>query len=257
MNFKENRGITLVALVVTIIVLLTLSVVTISMITGGDGIINKASEAKLSTEIQTEMEELQKVIIQSATKGISHGNFSGSADAITIRDALKKNNLIVENPDDVIIDGKNRWIVTGIKTGQKYKIKTDGSIEKYRGLLPSRFQQVEYLESTGTQYIDTRYHFNGGIAELEIKFSMSNVTPSLYRTNFVAASRENRQPRNYFLGIGVINTYGSTYLRATSGGTLIDNGLVIDETPTVKEVEDIKLILDENDKILTLLNPNR
>ena len=44
-NIKEKRGITLVALAVTIVVLLLLSAVTITFVLGEDGIINKAKEA--------------------------------------------------------------------------------------------------------------------------------------------------------------------------------------------------------------------
>ncbi|MBR3003285.1 MAG: hypothetical protein IKF38_07040 [Clostridia bacterium] len=155
MNIRENEGITLIMLIVTMIVILILVSVSISAITGGEGIIEKGKQAKDETEIKAEMEELQKIINQSAAKGIRHGNYSGSADSQTIRDALKKNKLIEENPDDAIIDGKNYWKVTGIKTGQKYKIKAGGTVEKYKGLLPEDFQQVEYLESTGKQWIDT------------------------------------------------------------------------------------------------------
>ena len=47
---NKNRGITLVALVVTIIVLLILAGISISMLTGQNGIIKRAAEAKNQTE---------------------------------------------------------------------------------------------------------------------------------------------------------------------------------------------------------------
>lgn len=47
---KNNRGITLIALVVTIIVLLILAGISISMLTGQNGILNRASEAKEKNE---------------------------------------------------------------------------------------------------------------------------------------------------------------------------------------------------------------
>ena len=53
---KTNKGITLIALVVTVIVLLMLSGITISMLTGDNGIITKAKEAKEKTK-QAEQEE--------------------------------------------------------------------------------------------------------------------------------------------------------------------------------------------------------
>ena len=47
---RKDRGITLIALVVTIIVLLILAGISISMLTGQNGILNRATEAKEETE---------------------------------------------------------------------------------------------------------------------------------------------------------------------------------------------------------------
>ena len=44
--FKKEKGITLVALVVTIVVLLILAGVSITMVLGQNGIVNKAKDAK-------------------------------------------------------------------------------------------------------------------------------------------------------------------------------------------------------------------
>ena len=150
---KNNKGITLIILVVTIIVLLILAGISISAITGGNNSMDKAKKAKDETAIKAEMEELQKIINQSAAKGIRHGNYSGSADSQTIRDALKKNKLIEENPDDVIIDGKNGWKVTGVKTGQKYKIRYNGEVTRIEELAPTKIygkiaDGVLYLRAT-------------------------------------------------------------------------------------------------------------
>ena len=47
--WNKNRGITLIALVVTIVVLLILAGISVSMLTGQNGILNKAAEAKEKT----------------------------------------------------------------------------------------------------------------------------------------------------------------------------------------------------------------
>ena len=54
---KRNRGITLIALVITIIVLLILAGVAISMLSGENGILRKAAEAKTKTEEGQKQEE--------------------------------------------------------------------------------------------------------------------------------------------------------------------------------------------------------
>ncbi len=67
----RNKGITLIALVVTIIVLLILAGISIAMLTGQNGILNRASEAKEKTRVaqEDENEKLQgyeKIINQYA-----------------------------------------------------------------------------------------------------------------------------------------------------------------------------------------------
>lgn len=146
---KEPRGITLIALIVTIIVLLILAGVTIANITGGDSPIDKAKHAKDENAIQAELEEIQSAIANASTKVIRHGNFSGSADVQAIREALKKKSLLQENPDEVIMDGKNEWIITGKKTGTYYSIHSHGEIEKIAGIItefiPLNNQKVEAI----------------------------------------------------------------------------------------------------------------
>lgn len=61
---KKERGITLIALVITIIVLLILATISIATLTGENGILNKASNAK-ETQKLAEMKELLELAIQN------------------------------------------------------------------------------------------------------------------------------------------------------------------------------------------------
>ena len=58
-KIRKNKGITLIALVITIIVLLILAGVTIATLRGDNGILTKAEEAKLSTELSGYKEALE------------------------------------------------------------------------------------------------------------------------------------------------------------------------------------------------------
>ena len=58
---KSSNGITLIALVITIIVLLILAAVSIAMLTGENGILSKASNAKEKTEIKNAEESIKLV----------------------------------------------------------------------------------------------------------------------------------------------------------------------------------------------------
>lgn len=53
---KEKLGITLIALVVTIVVLLILATISISTLFGENGLVYKANESKLNTEIAKEIQ---------------------------------------------------------------------------------------------------------------------------------------------------------------------------------------------------------
>ena len=59
---KEELGITLIALVVTIVVLLILATISISTLFGENGLVYKANESKLNTEIAKEKEQIQLAV---------------------------------------------------------------------------------------------------------------------------------------------------------------------------------------------------
>ena len=65
---KNNKGITLIALVVTIIVLLILAGVSIAMLTGQNGILNRASEASYKSKLQDAAEAMSYNVTESLTK---------------------------------------------------------------------------------------------------------------------------------------------------------------------------------------------
>ena len=70
-NFKNAKGITLIALVITIIVLLILAGVTIATLTGDNGILNQAGKAKEQTEKADIIEraKIEIVGVQSENNG--------------------------------------------------------------------------------------------------------------------------------------------------------------------------------------------
>ena len=62
MRTKENKGVTLIALAVTIIVMLILAGVTISTLTGNSGITTKAQLAKKMSKVSSEKEAIQLAV---------------------------------------------------------------------------------------------------------------------------------------------------------------------------------------------------
>ena len=65
---KNSKGITILALVITIIVLLILAGITIGAITGNNGLIGQTQDAKLETEKAQIKEDLDIMVVQSIGK---------------------------------------------------------------------------------------------------------------------------------------------------------------------------------------------
>ena len=61
---KYERGITLIALVITIIVLLILAGVSIAMLTGDNGILTQGNNAKIETAVGAVKEQLRLLQIE-------------------------------------------------------------------------------------------------------------------------------------------------------------------------------------------------
>ena len=62
-NLKQERAITLVALVVTVIVLIILATITITIVVGENGLINRAQQAKTFQENAKDKEELDMILL--------------------------------------------------------------------------------------------------------------------------------------------------------------------------------------------------
>ena len=58
-RLKQAKGITLIALVITIVVLIILATVTISFVFGEDGLIARAEQAAEMTEVQNILEQME------------------------------------------------------------------------------------------------------------------------------------------------------------------------------------------------------
>ena len=75
---EKNRGITLIALVVTVIVILVLAGVSISMLTGENGILKRAAEAKEKTQEAQNSEQAQMDAILAQMEMQQSGNICNS-----------------------------------------------------------------------------------------------------------------------------------------------------------------------------------
>lgn len=120
-KIEKNKGITLIALIVTIIVLLILAGVTISTLTGESGIMIKASNAKKETAKANAEERVRIEVLGSCDE-------SGNVNIEKLNENLRKienlkyegenlseDNVIEELPATVSVDGYDIVIVSPIK----------------------------------------------------------------------------------------------------------------------------------------------
>lgn len=87
-KLKTSKGITLIALVITIIVLLILAGVSIAMLTGENGILTQAQKAGEQTDIGKEKED-----IALAYNGAKAENNGGDVDADDLNEQFDFNGV--------------------------------------------------------------------------------------------------------------------------------------------------------------------
>ena len=119
-RFRKNKGITLIALVVTIIVLLILAGISINMLTGQNGILKRAGEAKRRTGEAQERENIQVAITSAQTE-----DFAKESE---ITDETLRKEIRNTMGSDNNLSGTGPWVYHG-KTNN-YTIEKDGSLSK-------------------------------------------------------------------------------------------------------------------------------
>ena len=123
---KKNKGITLVALVVTIVVLLILAGVSINLVLGNNGIIAKAKDAetKSAEASQNDLKGMNGLV--SEMEGALAGNGStgsGSGNGNT----GSGNNFVTKNTEVTYPDGKV-WIPEGFKIAKGSASTVQGGV---------------------------------------------------------------------------------------------------------------------------------
>ena len=115
---KENKGITLIALVITIIVLLILAGVSIAMLTGENGVLTQANRAKV-TQIEGQVDEEVKLAVQAA-KMYAEEQAVNTPNGFMASENISANSTGVNGQKTII-----QVLETDLKTG--YTITAEGT----------------------------------------------------------------------------------------------------------------------------------
>ena len=177
-NKVESKGITLIALVITIIVLLILAGVTIATLTGQNGILTNATKSKEENEKGNELDLVK--LASSASLIDSQGQPISLADL--------QNNLNKQNSNATARQDESGFIVKFNDTGREYKVDQYGKVEGIgengggTGSLPSTADTTPFLPDGFTQKEGTNLDNGLTISNGTNSYVWVEVPKSIYRT---------------------------------------------------------------------------
>ena len=175
-NFTKltHKGVSLIVLIVTIIVIVILAA-TIILTLSKNNPIEIAKEARFKEDVRTFQDELALAISKNVTAGnqkdekITELDFEKIKEYISIFSEKYRDKIVIQDNElrytDKIDEKEKEWL-------------KELNIAEKKSLLPEGYTELEFIESTGTQYIDTGYTFNGGIAKIEFKVEYTNFVSS-------------------------------------------------------------------------------
>ncbi len=196
---KNNKGITLIALVITIIVLLILASVSVAMLTGNNGILTRASDAKIETALGTVKEQIGLYQIEKKMDNkevtpenlLAEGKASrtvqvGEADKYYMYYALKENSFegmqglgkgnIASRKDIFLIDFEGmQGLGKGNIASRKDIFLIDDNLN------------VKYISSNGKEYGD---NLNNKVLEDETEIKFSSKAFSKYVSKISGVTEE-------------------------------------------------------------------
>ena len=220
---KENKGITIIALVITIVILIVLAGLTINMLIGENGIITKASIAKSSTELAKYKEELSQWKIN---KKMEDNNFiedtlSAGKNNLAYGGVKQEGNIktIIQDLDDSYLDEVE--IIKGeliINTTNKSKLEgskvAEVSSNPYiikDGELKSAGTNLELMSSDGTVTIPENVTKIGAGAFSGVEGLRTIVIPGNVEEIGEYAFAYNKTLENVIIGEGVKTIGGSAF----------------------------------------------
>lgn len=133
---RNQKGITLVALVITIIVLLILAGVTISMVLGQNGILNQANQAKAENQKATVEEQIQMAVFAETSQYLqdnvladSEAGSSALAECIknAITDTEKDSQLWTSLPEGYEVSNPTDATTEDGKSVVEFTVKANGA----------------------------------------------------------------------------------------------------------------------------------
>ena len=162
---KESKGITLIALVVTIIVLLILSGVAINLTIGSNGIFSRASEAVIVNENAEVYEQLQFKVLDYQLDNVQTDEENIILEKLLEDGYIDENNILnieqlmgksMKTGNGNTEDGDIYFLLEDENNSETYNLMYYNSNKKFKNLGKafSNSTQEDYLEPTPDEYFE-------------------------------------------------------------------------------------------------------
>ena len=243
--FKRKNGITLVALVVTIVVLLILAGVSINLVLGNNGIIAKAKEARDKSAQASQNDLIAMNELAQAIEGSLSGNNGGSSSgedeptAKTLVEAYDAGELkIGDYVNYKPIDGNSYPSITNENgwADQTYKVDTSttwrvlGKEDNHILLISgSPIKKNMNASSTNDWDKDPYLYMKGAYAYVNCEKMLNDIC-AIYSTDLGTARSMTIEDINKACGVKVENN--TVYLESDTSKTNIDEWKVLGQTYT-------------------------
>ena len=239
---KSTKGITLIALVVTIIILLNLAGVSIAMLTGNNGILSQAGRAKDRTREEGAREKIQLEVMGAYDK-------YGNINVEKLKTNLDNNvGADTSKINDILIDGATTGKIT--VDGKDFYVDGNGNVLDYDGPkgtdTPEKSTETTIDRSNGTIDIVFLQNTSYAVSQTPNAPALDNtMVPVKYNTetkNWIVCSKDDAEWYSY-------EKQSST---TESGGTskwanvMLTDDIVVEKDGTTYDASAVKNLLTGN-----------
>ena len=219
----KQKGITLIALIVTIIILIILAGVTIATLTGENGILTRASDAKVITEISALKEDIDVYVV---------GEELNNVEGIERYPIIKEETMESINKDLLSIELKqkmSKWA----NTAQNGEIATIDTIDY------SKFYKID------KEKVETAKAFEGDLYLIEVEgeykvISINEVVYQKEEINIIIPLDDIAEPEYITVGNNTYKWYGNGDL-AVIGELNSNSGITSEENTNINGLQEFKL----------------
>ena len=228
-SFKKNQnGITLLALIVTIIVLLILSGISIAMLTGENGIYNNAVKAKKAMNTASIIEKIKLSITSAQIKGL------GKVDETELKKELT--NYFGTEGTGYTIEGdtENGWTVNVPRDDVTYVINASGSLDTIDNSKSLILGLVDDLDTKSTIYLyNNTKNIKSGTITITLPDSTTQTITAIEDTSEISDTA------NYYAY--TVSKNGTYTFKTTDGTNETETKVIVNNIEKFTKVDDLGL----------------